>query len=71
MLVTVNGEPQRVPAGATVDALLSALLGEHAIGRSNGIAVAVAGEVVPRSRWSCTVISEGSVIEVLTAVQGG
>jgi sulfur carrier protein len=71
VLVTVNGQQRRVPEGATVDAVLSSLLGEHAITRSRGIAVAVEGEVVPRSRWNCTAISEGSVIEVLTAVQGG
>jgi sulfur carrier protein len=71
VLVTINGQQRRVPEGATVDAVVSSLLGEQAIGRSQGIAVAVAGEVVPRSRWSCTAVAEGSAIEVLTAVQGG
>ncbi|PZS16264.1 MAG: thiamine biosynthesis protein ThiS [Acidimicrobiales bacterium] len=39
-------------------------------GRS-GMAVAVNGEVVPRSRWPATELADGDQVEVLTAVQGG
>jgi sulfur carrier protein len=36
-----------------------------------GVAVALSGEVVPRAAWASTPVREGSVLEVLTAVQGG
>jgi sulfur carrier protein len=71
VLVTVNGRERHVPEGATVEAVLSALLAEGAGERHRGIAVAVQGEVVPQSRWGSTAVPAGAVIEVLTAVQGG
>jgi sulfur carrier protein len=69
--VTVNGHEQTVPDGATVDALLRSLVGERESPGSRGIAVAIEGEVVPRSRWGATELREGALVEVLTAVQGG
>jgi sulfur carrier protein len=36
-----------------------------------GVAVALDGEVVPRSAWGTTALRSGAVVEVLTAVQGG
>ncbi|HEU4981012.1 MAG TPA: sulfur carrier protein ThiS, partial [Solirubrobacterales bacterium] len=36
-----------------------------------GVAVAVDGEVVPRSEWDRTALAEGQRIEVLAAIQGG
>jgi sulfur carrier protein len=36
-----------------------------------GIAVAVNGEVVPRSAWATTTVAAGDQVEVLTAAQGG
>jgi len=36
-----------------------------------GIAVAVDGTVLPKSRWDLTTVEKGSKIEILTAVQGG
>ncbi|OYV64968.1 MAG: thiamine biosynthesis protein ThiS, partial [Actinobacteria bacterium 21-64-8] len=35
------------------------------------VAVAVDGEVVPRSRWQEVSISDGGVVEILTAAAGG
>ncbi len=65
MELTVNGEDRQVADGLTVAGLLAALgLGE------DGIAVAVGGEVCPRSRWSEELLPY-SEIDVLTAVQGG
>ncbi|GAA4388550.1 sulfur carrier protein ThiS [Tsukamurella soli] len=65
MELTVNGEDRQVPEGTTVSGLLAALgLPE------DGIAVAVAGEVHPRSRW-CEVLPAYADVDVLTAVQGG
>ena len=34
-------------------------------------AVAVDGDVVPRSQWDTTQLASGTRVEVLTAVQGG
>jgi sulfur carrier protein len=64
--VNVNGEERELRAGATVAELLA-----DAGLPSAGVAVAVDGEVVPRARHADTVLAEGAVVEVLTAVQGG
>lgn len=36
-----------------------------------GVAVAVNGEVIPRSAWAARVLLPGDRVELLTAVQGG
>jgi sulfur carrier protein len=36
-----------------------------------GVAVAVNGEVVPRSAWTGAPLRDGDRVEVLTAAQGG
>jgi sulfur carrier protein len=36
-----------------------------------GVAVAVNGEVVPRSGWAAVELRDGDRVEVLTAAQGG
>lgn len=64
--VTVNGEPRRLPEGATV----AWLVDEMGAGR-RGVAVAVDAEVVVRSSWETTRLHPGARIEVLRAVQGG
>ena len=64
--VLVNGNAQTVPEGQ----LLSELVDAHTASRS-GVAVAVDGEVVPRTAWSGHALGEGAKIEILTAVQGG
>jgi len=76
--VTVDGRPRRLPAGATVLRLVEDLTGAAltdsgvpADGRRLGVAVAVAGEVVPRGAWSAHVLSDGAVVDVVTAAQGG
>jgi sulfur carrier protein len=66
MKVTVNGERQDVADGCTVEDVLDQLGRNH-----SGVAVAVDSSVVPRTDWSRTTLSEGSVVEVLAAVQGG
>lgn len=68
VIVSVNGERRELPAGATVAGLV-ALLSDVAEGR--GVAVAVAGEVVPRGAWSTTELTDGALVEVVAAVQGG
>ena len=68
MNVNLNGEPTEVPEAATITQLVE-LTGAGADQR--GLAVAVAGEVVPRSEWDRTRVSEGASIDVVAAIQGG
>jgi sulfur carrier protein len=68
MIVTVNGEDRTLADGATVAALVESL---GAPGSGRGVAVAVAGEVVPRSGWETFVLAPGTIVEVVAAVQGG
>ena len=66
MNVTVNGRPRDVATGTTLQVLVS---GETGGGR--GGAAALDGDVVPRSLWPDTALRDGSVVEIVTAVQGG
>jgi sulfur carrier protein len=69
MKVLLNGEPREIADGATVADLVerSGLADE----RRRGVAVAVDAEVVPRSAWEKTRLTEGQAVELLTAIQGG
>jgi sulfur carrier protein len=64
--LTVNGLPQLTEADTTLAELITAISD-----RETGIAVAVNSEVVPRSSWPRTSLSEGDRVDVVTAVQGG
>jgi sulfur carrier protein len=64
--IELNGNAIELQSGASV---AEAVAATGATGR--GIAVAVDGEVVPRSEWEATAIREGQTVEVLQAVQGG
>ena len=68
MNVTVNGEPRQVDAGATVASVVEML---DVSPGARGVAVALNGEVVTRGRWADTRLHEGSMVEVLAAIQGG
>src|SRR4249919_2778197 len=67
MRVELNGEPTALPDGATVAAAIEA----SGAAAWRGVAVAVDGEVVPRSEWDATRLHDGEKIEVLAAIQGG
>ena len=68
MTVELNGQPVELPDGARVsDAVAHAGAGDGA----RGVAVAVDGEVVPRSSWEATELLDGQSVEVVGAVQGG
>jgi sulfur carrier protein len=64
--LVVNGEQLLVPGSTTLTTLV-ALVG---IG-SRGIAVAIDGQVVPRSAWPTTTLSSGARIEIVSAAAGG
>lgn len=68
MNVTINGEPKELSVEAKVDEAISAA--GHS-GGTFGIAIALNGEVVPRSKWAETTLRDGDRVEVLVAAQGG
>jgi sulfur carrier protein len=68
MLVTVNGDRREVPSGATVASVVDSLADPR---QGRGIAVALEGEVVPRTAWAATELADGSHLEIVAAVQGG
>ena len=45
--------------------------GRAADGKPLGIAVALDHAVIPRSRWSDTLLEANQTVEIVTAVQGG
>ncbi len=66
MSITVNGESMDVDDDASVRDVVAGL------GMPDrGIAVAVDGAVVPRGRWDRYTMTDGAVVEIVTAVQGG
>ena len=69
MKVSVNGEQTSVEDAISVSELLSLVHGADSTSR--GIAVALNGEVVSRSRWDEAMLSDGDRLEVLRAVGGG
>lgn len=66
MKVTVNGEERPYETPISVAELVAAVAGSR-----GGVAVAVDGEVVPRARWSESLLRGGETVEVLSARQGG
>ena len=67
-MIVLNGERCDLGAG---EPLVSALRRLEVDPDAGGVAVAVDGEVVPRSAWSSYALPEGARVEVLTAMQGG
>ena len=66
MTLIVNGEASEIETPVTITELLAAMDVPK-----RGVAVAVDGEVVPRSTWEAYALIDGTRVEVLTAVQGG
>jgi thiazole synthase len=68
MRIELNGEGAILPDDATVAAAVEAT---GPADEQRGLAVAVNGEVVPRSEWEATPLVEGQNVEVVAAIQGG
>ena len=68
MNVLVNGEHHRLEDDAIVSDVLVLLGRDRA---THGLAVAVNGQVVPRSEWADRGLAEDDKIEALQAIGGG
>jgi sulfur carrier protein len=68
MTIELNGNQVELPDGARVDDAISQAGADSA---RRGVAVAVDGEVVPRSEWDDTELQPGQRVEVVGAIQGG
>jgi sulfur carrier protein len=68
MTIELNGERVELREPATV---ADAVERSGAGGQRRGVAVAVDGEVVPRSIWKETALGDGQRVEVVEAIQGG
>lgn len=66
MKITLNEQPHTCPDNSRVVDIIQAEYGERA-----GIAVALNGDVVSRSQWSETRISENDRLDIFHAVAGG
>jgi thiazole synthase len=68
MRIELNGVVHELAAGSTLaDAAHKAGVGDNA----RGVAIALDGQVAPRTEWDTTPLAEGSKVEVLAAIQGG
>jgi len=67
LALKINGEAREIGAATLHDALV-----EIGVDPTRaGIAVALNGAVVPRSRWAETALGAGDELEVIGATQGG
>jgi sulfur carrier protein len=66
MKVIINGSENDLAAGTSVGACVRLITTS-----AGGVAAAVNGEVVRRACWETTTVSDGDLVEVITAVQGG
>jgi sulfur carrier protein len=66
MKVTINGTARELAAAASLGDAVRLVTAS-----ASGVAAAVNGEVVRRACWDTTRVSEGDLVEVITAVQGG
>lgn len=64
--VSINDQPQQLPAGSTVSQVLQQLGYQ-----CEEIAVAINMEFVPRSEYEERVLLERDCVEILAPVQGG
>jgi sulfur carrier protein len=67
MIISVNGERRELAPPVRLLDVLGLQPGEP----TRGIAVAVDGIVVPRSRHASTELADGARVEIVKAVQGG
>jgi sulfur carrier protein len=69
MIIRVNGQFREFVPPVRLSDVLD--LGDGDAGAPRGMAVAVNGQVIPRSQHATTELEEGATVEIVTAVQGG
>lgn len=67
MHIRVNGKPVESAGPQS----LSELLGGLGLPGGASVAVALNGEVLPRSGWGSVLLKDGDVIEIVQAAAGG
>jgi sulfur carrier protein len=67
MRVTINGAEKEVGPATKVADVVSDFAGS----RRRGIAIALNGEIVPKSEWAEVAMHDGDRLEVLSAIGGG
>ncbi len=65
MNITINGAPAECADAATVAALLQQR------GQTQGVAVAINDDFVPRSQYATRALREGDAVEIVAPMQGG
>ena len=68
MRIQVNGEAREIKVAQSVAELVSQINGSD---QSQGIAVAVNGQIVRRNDWAERTLEDNDEVEVLRAVSGG
>ncbi len=68
MQILINGEDKKVQPNLNITELIKQL---NMNPLKSGIAVAVDREVIPKSKWETFILEDGSVVEIIRAVQGG
>jgi sulfur carrier protein len=68
MIIHVNGQAREIAPPARLSDVLDLPAGTSA---RRGVAVAVNGQVIPRSQHANTELTDGARVEIVTAVQGG
>ncbi len=67
MNVELNGAPKSLKDDTTLLVLIRDVLEEN----PNGIAIAINGSVISKSKWETTLIHDADRIELVRATQGG
>ena len=67
MTISLNNQIVEVELHTVLSNLVSQQLGE----KQNGVAVAVNGQVVPRTSWSEVIVNENDEVLIIKATQGG
>ncbi|MDA8261730.1 MAG: sulfur carrier protein ThiS [Actinomycetota bacterium] len=66
LALTVNGKPATAREGSNL-----AQFAEELGLPPRGVAIALDGEIVPRSQWAFTLVTKGCAIEVVSIAAGG
>ncbi len=68
MTIELNGGPYQLEGPTDLRSLVEEVQGEKG---TEGVAVALDREVVPRAEWDQTRLKEGASVEIIRATQGG